>query len=121
MANRYFTKHLGSLEKGIVEIMGVISIASDASVTSESIKGASVAKTGTGEYTITLEDSYVSLLACNLTFVAATAADLVPQVKSYDVVTAKTIVFRLCAAAVATNPSGACEVHVSLKLKNSTV
>jgi hypothetical protein len=121
MADRNFCKEIGSLERGMVFMSGVLAIASDASVTSESLLGASVAKTGTGEYTITLEDSYVSLLSCNLTLEAATAVDLVPQIKSVDVVSAKTIVIRLLAVATATNPSAACKLHIALKLKNSTV
>jgi hypothetical protein len=43
--------HLGSLEE-LYAVVGRIQIASNASVTSEDIVGASVTKTGTGLYTI---------------------------------------------------------------------
>lgn len=120
MANRNFNS-VQALSKKVVELGGIISIAADASVSGETILGASVAKTGTGQYTITLEDSYPELLACNLTLAAATAVNLVPQIVSADVVSAKTIVFKLLAVATATDPSAVCKVHVSLKLKNSGV
>jgi len=44
-----------------------------------------------GEYTITLEDSWNSLLDASFQIVAATPVDLVPQVLSYSVTTAKTV------------------------------
>lgn len=120
MANRNFDV-MQALEKGVKVIAGSISIGSNAAVSSETIMGASVAKTGTGAYTITLEDAYPALLSCNLTVMAATAVDLVPQIVSADVVSAKTIVFKLLTGATATDPSAACKVQVMIVLKNSTV
>jgi len=102
-------------------IQGTISIAADASVSSESIVGASVTKTGTGEYTITLDETYNALMACNVTLEAATAVDLVPQIKSTDVSGAKTVVINLNAGATPTNPSAVCKIHVSIFMRNSSV
>lgn len=119
---RRFQQFLFSLVRKLTCLSGQISIASDATVSSNTIQGAaSVARTGTGEYTITLSDGYVALLACNLTAQAATAVDLVPQIKSNDVVSAKTVVFRMLAGATATDPSAACVVHVRLLMRDSSV
>lgn len=91
-------------------------------VSTQAINGvASVARTGVGEYTVTLADQYSALESCNLTLKAATAVDLVPQIKSHDVAGAKTIVFRLLAGATATEVAAACEVHFSAVLRNSSL
>lgn len=83
--------------------------------------GWTVAKTTTGVYTITLADNYVALLAGLCTVAAATAIGLVAQIKSYDVVTTKTVVIDLNAGATPTEPSAVTEIHFSLFLRNSTV
>ncbi len=121
MANRNFHLMKGSLDRGLVFMSGVISINASAAVTGETIVGASVAKTGTGQYTITLEDAYNECKAVQLQLGAATAVDLVPQVVSVDVASAKTVVFKLLAGSTATDPAAACNVQVLLVLKNSSV
>jgi hypothetical protein len=121
MANRLFQQFFYSLTKNLTGIHGVISINSSAAVTGSTIRGASVAKTGTGLYTITLDDSYPALESAQFTLLAATAVDLVPQIVSADVVSAKTIVVRLNTGATATDPSAACQIHVALRLRNSSV
>lgn len=105
-----------------VSTAGALSLAGGIDgVSSESLIGASVSQTGVGEYTVTLSDPFNALMACHLTLEAATAVDLIPQIKSTDVVTAKTIVFRLLAGSTATDPSAACKAHVSIFLRNSSV
>jgi hypothetical protein len=121
MANRNFTQVQGALTRSLVLLTGKVEIAADASVTSDSIIGAAVTKTATGVYTITLEDKYSALMSANVTLKAATAVDLVPQIVSDDVVSAKTVVVRLNADATATDPSAACTLNVFLVLKNSSV
>lgn len=120
MASRLFQQFHGMLDKGVVFIAGKLSIAANAAVSSQSIMGGVFTKTGTGEYTLTLDDTYVGLLSAQATVLAATAVDLVPQIKSADVTSAKTIVFNLNAGATPTNPSAVCELHVFIALKNST-
>lgn len=90
-------------------------------VSSENLLGASVAQTGVGEYTITLDDTFNALMACNLEYQAATAVDLIPQIKSTDVSSAKTIVVRLLTGATPTDPSADGKLHVSIYLRNSSV
>lgn len=90
-------------------------------VASTTIRGASVARTGVGEYTVTLADKYHALMCCNLNIEAATAVDLVPQIKSTDVSGAKTIVFRTLAGATATEVAAPLKVHFNAFLRNSSV
>lgn len=119
MASRLLYPIRGTLDREVSILSGVVSIAADASVSSDTLKGASVARTAAGTYTITLEDKYSSLLSANLTLLAATAVDLVPQLVSETVSSTKLIVFKLLAAAVATDPAAVCKVHVCLMLKNT--
>lgn len=120
MANRNYTDSK-VLARGLVLLHGNVTIAADASVGTSTFPGGTFTKTGTGEYTLTLEDSYVSLLGAQASLLAATAVDLVPQIKSADVVTAKTVTINLNAGATPTNPAAACTLYLSLALKNSTV
>lgn len=82
---------------------------------------ATVVLTGVGEYTFTLSDKYSALESVDFTLLAATAVDLVPQVKSVDVTSAKTIVVRLLAAATPTDVSAAAVLYMALRLRNSSV
>ncbi len=103
-------------------VAGAFSIAASAGTpTVLQGQGWTVAKTTTGVYTITFADAYVALLSGQLTVAAATAVDLVAQIKSYDVVTAKTLVIDLNAGATPTEPAAVTEVHFVLFLRNSTV
>lgn len=120
MANRYFNQFHGTPQKGVVILPGTLSIAADASISSQDFKMGTFTKTGTGEYTLTLSDKYVGALSVLATVQAATAVDLVAQVKSVDVVSAKTVVFNLNTGATPTNPSAVCKLNVVLILSNST-
>lgn len=90
-------------------------------VSDSTIKGATVVRSGVGEYTVTLSDKYAALMDCQLTLEASTAVDLVPQIKSHDVSGAKTIVFRLLAGATPTEVAAAAKVHFKAFLRNSSV
>jgi hypothetical protein len=120
MASRSFSPNYGSLDKGMVELDGYVDIAADASVSASSFSGGTITKTNTGEYTLTLTDTYTSLKSAQLTVQAATAVDLVPQMVSQTVSTTKLVVFKLLAAAVATNPAAVCRVYINLRLKNTS-
>jgi hypothetical protein len=131
MANRWFNQFKGSLERGIVQLDGYVQIHTDATVLADTILGASVAKTGTGEYTITLEDSYPKLLHVGLTPTSqGTNANQVwklKQAKDADgvdcgasLLNVKTLIVSSCASNGApTDVSVACGVTVHLVLKNS--
>lgn len=119
MASRIFQK-VQALNPEVKLIAGSFSIAaSGGAATKVSGLGYTVAKTDTGVYTITLADAYSSLVSACVTVQAATAVDLVAQVKSHDVSSAKTIVIDLNAGATPTEPSAVTVVHFMLALQNS--
>ena len=82
---------------------------------------ASVARTGAGEYTLTLTDTYRQLVGFALGIQAAAAIDLVPQMKSHDVVVAKTIVLNLLAGATPTDTANGVQqyLYFEFSLKNT--
>lgn len=121
MANRLFFQFLYSFTKMLTSLHGIIELDSSGDIVSSSIRGATVAKTGTGEYTVTFADKYHALMWCGLTVEAATPVDLVPQILSTDVAGDKTIVFSLLAGATPTDPAAACKVHFNSFLRNSSV
>jgi hypothetical protein len=122
MANRYMQQFYYSLTHMLTGIHGSINIASGTTgVSSQSLNGATAARTGVGEITITLGDKYPELLACDFKVQAATAQDLVPQIKSVDVVTAKTIVVRLLTGASPADPASAIVLYMNALLRNSSI
>lgn len=104
-------------------IAGKISIAADATVSSNTLGSlvASVARTGAGEYTITLSDSYNAIQSINCQLLAATAVDLVPQVKSETATSTKLIVINLNAGATPTDPAAVCTLYVNIVLNASSI
>jgi hypothetical protein len=86
--------------------------------------GFTVARTGVGAYTITLADSWQSLISAKFQVQMNAATDLVVQViGAVDVLTAKTIPISALAAAVATEIASNANnrIYFELTLKNSTV
>lgn len=81
----------------------------------------SVAQTKVGEYTYTLDDSYGTLLGCSFTVGGSSGADLVPQIKTGDVTTAKTIVVRLLADADPTDVGAATTLYFMALLDGTAV
>lgn len=134
MANRWFNQFKGSLEKGVVQLDGYVNItAADASVLADTIMGASVARTATGTYTITLEDQFPKLLAIALCPVSSgTNANQVLKVKQVldgngadataSLTNVKSITVCTCdSSGVPTDVTVDCGFTVHLVLKNSTV
>jgi hypothetical protein len=119
MANRNLKPIAGHLEKGVSIISKVVTFGV-ASISSQVGKGLSVARNGAGDYTITLEDVWPSLLGATVTFEAGTAVDLVPQLNNVAL-SSKTIGVKLLAAAVATEPATTTKLYITLILKNSTL
>ena len=64
----------------------------------------SFAKTGTGQYTLTLADTYNSAQYLGLTLASSAGVNLVPQIMSQNVSTTGAIVFNLLAGATPTDP-----------------
>ena len=122
MANRNFSKVQG-LNKELKLIAGSFSIAaSGGAATKVTGLGYSVAKSATGEYTITLEDQYDALISATATVQAATAVDLVAQIDNHNVTAATpVVVLNLNAAATPTEPSAVTVVNFLLVLQNSSL
>lgn len=121
MANRNFSR-VQALNHEVKIIAGSFRIAASGGAASKlQGLGWSVVKTSAGVYTVTLEDKYVDLLSATATVAAETAVDLVPQVGAVDVKSARTVVVRLNAAAVPTEPTAVTDVHFVLHLRNSSV
>lgn len=121
MSNKTHNPLYGCLDHSVVFLGGIASIAADASVTSTGMTGVTISKTGTGQYTFTFTEGYPRLLSVQATLEAATAVDLVPQIASVDLTTAKTVVVKLLAGATATNPSAVCKIHLLVMCTNSTL
>jgi len=121
MANRNFSRVQG-LNKELKLIAGSFSIAaSGGAATKVTGLGYSVAKSATGEYTITLEDKYKALVSATATVQAATAVDLVAQIDNHDVSAATpVVVLNLNAAATPTEPAAVTVVNFLLVLQNSS-
>jgi hypothetical protein len=81
---------------------------------------ATVAKSATGRYTITLSDPYIRLMHVSVLHVDATTTDLTWQVASEDVDVAKTIVIVSKAAAVDTEPASGTRLLIRIDLKNTS-
>jgi len=119
MANRYFNQLCLTPTKRHVKLEGKIALSAAAAVDSNSIPlSASVAKSGTGEYTITLQDKYVELRSCQLSML--TTEDVQARIKSHDVAT-KTYVIETATAGSPADVSAAAEIHVSFSFRDSSV
>jgi hypothetical protein len=120
MANRYFTQFFYSFFKKPILIAGKIPLSAAAAVGTVAIKGvASVVKSGTGLYTVTLEDKYFELVSIGAS-VADSAEDLAIDFASIDL-TAKTFVIQTKVAGVIDDVSDACDVYINLVLNDSSV
>lgn len=125
MANRNFVTPR-CLDKEVIVLAGSFAPNGSSAVSSSSNKGTgwSVVRTSTGLFTITLADSYPSLLSATATLQLATGDDKYVQIGSTDVVTAKTIEIRVwdaSGAAVADVSANANNrINFCLVLKNSS-
>jgi hypothetical protein len=128
MANRYL-HNKQSINRGVVQLSGrfrILGNTTPANGTFTKVYGdgiASFARSGAGEYTITLSDKWSSLLGAKLQVLAATAIDLVPQLKSETVASTKLVVFNMLAGATPTDTANGVtqDVFVTLELKNTSV
>lgn len=122
MANRTFNR-VQALNKEVKIIAGSFSIAaSGGAATKVTGLGYSVAKSNTGEYTITLQDRYPALLSAVATVQAATPVNLMAQIESASVDSATpTVVVNVQAGATPTEPSAVTVVNFVLVLQNSSL
>ena len=120
MASRNFSR-VQALNHEVKLIAGSFSIAaSGGAATKVTGLGYSVAKSATGEYTITLTDRYPALISAVATVQAATPVDLVAQIDNHDVDAATpVVVLNINAGATPTEPSAVTVVNFVLVLQNS--
>lgn len=120
MANRLMSAPR-ALDKEVSFIVGscTVGIAS-AGVTANNILGASVARTGTGAFTITFQDVWPELLSANVEILKATAQDLNVQFVALSL-SAKTLSFRILTGATPTDMLEAGTFFITLVFKNSTI
>ena len=125
MANRTFGQFQGALEKGVVMLFGQFTIGAAGAVSAYSGMGiTSITKLAdTGEYRVTLQDNYNSLLQANMTReVASGTSANYGHLIQVATVASGIIEFRFVdgSGVAAVPPSGAIQ-RVALFLKNSTV
>lgn len=87
MANRTFNEPR-ALEKALITIVGRIPLSAAAAVGTKVGRGYTVAKTATGEYTVTLQDAYTALIGLSFTVIGSGTIVTTPELKSEQVATA---------------------------------
>lgn len=121
MASRNFNRKQ-ALEKEVKEIYAKLTFGSSGAVTlTEGVGVASAAKSATGDYLITLQDSYNSLKFVEGVFLSSSAEDIRIQIKAQAVSTSKTVSIFTLTGASATNPASGTVLYVKFDLKNSSV
>lgn len=89
-------------------------------VLTQDIPGATLTKTGTGAYLLTLQDKYTTCLGV-YTQLAETAQNLVAVPGAADVASAKTIVINTKTTGTNTDPSATARLYVKVVLRNSSI
>lgn len=119
MANRYFRQFALVKDPRTIFLSGQISLNSSAAVTGNTIDFCqSVTKSGTGEYTIVLQDKYVIDKCVQVSFEGASLCT--PKIKSVDLST-KTIIVETMVAGALANITAAGSIHILVVAKDSTV
>lgn len=120
MANRYLEQFCYTFIKKKCEIDGVASLSAAGAVLTQDIPGATLTKTGTGAYLLTLQDKWSKCLGVYVQL-GETAEDLQAVPGAVDVTSAKTIVINTKTAGVNTNPSATAKIYIKVVLSNSSV
>lgn len=121
MASRSFNRKQ-SLEKEVKSLYLTVAIGSSGAPTLSVGHGiASISRTSTGLYRITLSDKYSSLKSFEVIHKATSAQDLNYQLKAEDVASGKTIDFFCLAGATETDPASGSTLHIQVDLKNTSV
>lgn len=120
MASRNFSRKQ-SLEKEVKELYVKADIgAAGAVVMRPSMGVKSVTLDAAGQYTVTLEDKYTELMSVSVMVESAAAQDIVVQMISHDVKSAKTIKLRTLKAAVETAPTDGSVLIIKIDVKNTS-
>lgn len=111
-------------EVGVTTLYAKVAIGSSGAPTLDTAasKGiASITRTSQGLYQLTLDQTYNSLLWCDIMMLGTTSRDLTMQLKAADTSSAKTIDFFVHAAASVTDPTSGDELRIVVVVKNSSV
>jgi hypothetical protein len=121
MANRYLNQFVLNPRKGMVQEVGTINLSAAAAVSSHTFSSliASVVKSATGTYTITLADKWVGHFGVQVS-VQSSLDTVSAAIVSVDAASAKTVVLKTLIGGAAADVTAASVLHVSLILKNST-
>lgn len=122
MANRGFHR-IQALEKEVKELYALITFGSSGAPTLTTGHGiTSITRNSTGDYTLVLQDKYVSLKCVSGTFEKTTGEDIRLQMKSETVsATTKAINFLTLTSASATDPSSGAKLYLRIDVKNTSV
>lgn len=121
MANRTFNEPR-ALEKELITIVGRIPLSAAAAVGTKVGRGYTVAKTATGEYTVTLQDNYMALIGLSFTVIGTGTIVTVPELKSESVATGSFIIKTVTRSTGATADTGvAFDLCFTAHLRNSSV
>ncbi len=122
MANRNFNRKQ-ALEKEVKEIYARINIGAVGAPTLVAVQSqgcTSVSRTSAGLYVLTLSDKYTRLMHARFDVTTPTAEDVHSNLVSETVASTKTVTFRICTGAIATDPASGDSILVRLELKNSS-
>lgn len=86
---------------------------------SSPLTGMTLSQIGTGVYMLSLSESFMALLGANIMLQRASAVDLGAQIQSVDVLSAKTIIFRMQTAATPTNMANSDVLYIDLSLRSA--
>lgn len=122
MANRTFNPPR-ALEKELITIVGRIPLNSSAAVGTKVGRGFTVAKTGTGEYTVTLQDKYKALIGHSFGVIGSGTIVTVPELKSEDVAATGTFIIKTVtrSTGASADTAVAFDLCFTLHMRNSQV
>lgn len=122
MGNRRLYQHHGHLEPAVLELFAEVAIGAAGAPTLTRGRGiASIARSGAGDYLVTLEDKWERLLDFKAVELNSSAQDLNFQLKAQAVKASGTLSFFSNTAGAATDPANGSVLYLSIKLKNSSV
>lgn len=121
MANRQFNRKQ-SLEKEVKELFANVSIGATGACTLNSSPGiASIVRNSAGNYSITLQDIYVSLKMFDCVQLYSSAQDLNFQLISETVGSTKILNFVCLTGASETDPTSGSKLLIKIDVKNTSV
>lgn len=121
MANRYFKQFVRTPDTNVTLLDGYVNVGATGAVVSSTVPFGTVTRTGSGAYTLTLQDTYPSLLFAGASPVNNTAQNVDWCCTTFDVSGAGTISFTCNnqSTGTATDPTSGNGFFISVILKNS--